>query len=145
MAKERRIVSEDPKITPATPRGPFTLPDEEDKAPSSLPDNRPMIDRVKDKAKQILDSASESEVVDIATNAAAESVREYGSKNTRNLAKKLDHFFDEYVVPNAPAFLRPILRRLPLARLIGTQMDKLVALVADWLNDFSDASEEDEA
>lgn len=120
-------------------------PSNNDPAPDKLPDPRSTTEKVKDKASAAMDRLAESEAVDAVTNAAAETLRKHGDKNVQNLAKKFDDFFDKYVAENAPGILRPILKRLPIAKLVGSQIDRLVDMIADWLEDFSDASEDDDA
>ena len=133
MSKKVKTKAADP-----IPTNPLT-------APESLPDERSIKDKVKDRVNVILSDAEESVIVDAATNAAAELVERHSAENLKNLGEKVDKFFDNVITPNAPRLLRPLLRMIPIAGLINSQIGKLVELIVEWLRDFSTASEENDA
>jgi hypothetical protein len=126
----------EPKPTTPNPVAPLTVP-------SSLSDDRSAMDKAKEKAASIKDKLAESAIVDQATNAAAIIVREKGSRNKKALAKRIGDWIDD-LAKNHGGFVGRIIQMLPLKTMFSKGIDKLVDVIADWLEEFSDASEDDD-
>jgi len=114
------------------------------KPPTTLDDPRNFVDKAKDTAGHLLDLAAESELVDQATNLAADIARERGHNNTKALARKVEEWVDDAIGKHGGLWGK-IFKRLPITGFLTKQMGKLVEVIADWLEEFSDASEEDGA
>lgn len=110
--------------------------------PVTLKDTRPFLDRVRSTASDTMDKLSESEIVDQATNAAAIIVREKGERNKKSLADKIGNWIDD-LSKNHGGFVGRIIRMLPLKTILSKGISKLIDTIADWLEGFSDASEDD--
>lgn len=113
---------------------------ETSKPQATVTDDRSAVEKAKEKLKGALDSASDSEFVDSATNAAAEIVRSKGHGNSAALASRIDLFWDS-LSQKIPGFWGKIVRRLPMKRFLRKAIKELVDTIADWLEDFSDASD----
>lgn len=107
-------------------------------APNTLADMRPLTDRAKTRAGRVLEAASESVIVDEGTNLAADIVREKGHANSDKLAEAIDRWIDSLT---SGTWAGRILKLVPIKRVLRGGINRLTDVIADWLYEFSDASE----